>query len=72
MEINGRRGAARLPSSSEAEMERTEWREFKAAAADPSHVRRAKVSFICSPQRQEGPSCDESGKKGGLRERDER
>lgn len=60
----GRADREKLPSSSETEMGRTEETEFKAsaaerAAADPSHVRRAKVSLICSPRRRGGPSCDE-------------
>lgn len=73
---HGQRESTRVPSSSETEMERTEETELKAAAehgtVDPSHVRRTKVSLICSPQRQGGPSCDERQKDGGSTKRDER
>lgn len=48
----------------EKEIDRTEAREFKAAAkraaAGPSRVHCAKVSPICSLQGGGGPSCDES------------
>lgn len=49
------------PPPSETEMERTEETGFKAGTGhtteDPSRVRQAEVSLICSPE-VKGPSCD--------------